>query len=238
MPKPISPTNPLYGERTLNDEVTPRRIRCARWPRIEWRDSETGELDRAQGPAVVYDNGSWEWRRDGLLHRADGPAVYLSPGSGAWRDPIARLTWGEHQGATTLWYREGRLSRTDGPAVILETPGQRKPLSTRYYRRGLLHRGGGPALKETRRSGVTVERWYRDGRLSREDGPAVSYSDGREAWCLDGELHRCGGPAVAVPHGVQGWFCLLPLPRPVPGGSALYYENGELVSRSRLEEGS
>ena len=56
-----------------------------------------GILHNAHDPAIVWDDGSYQWYYNGLLHRDDGPAV-------------------ESQGSK-YWYNQGRRHRTDGPAV-------------------------------------------------------------------------------------------------------------------------
>ena len=33
-----------------------------------------GIFHRTDGPAILYSNGSYEWRRNGIRHRVDGPA--------------------------------------------------------------------------------------------------------------------------------------------------------------------
>lgn len=59
-----------------------------------------GELDRRDGPAVVYQDGSEEWYRDGLRHCDTGPAksVPESPGE-YWLDgvEITRSQFAWHQ---------------------------------------------------------------------------------------------------------------------------------------------
>lgn len=60
--------------------------------------SASGQLHRADGPAVELANGTQFWYQNGKEHRTDGPAVEWANG-------------------TCVWYREGRLHRTDGPAV-------------------------------------------------------------------------------------------------------------------------
>ena len=57
-----------------------------------------GQLNREDGPAVAYSNGSKWWYLNGQLHREDGPAIEGSDGSKAW-------------------YLKGQLHREDGPAV-------------------------------------------------------------------------------------------------------------------------
>lgn len=57
------------------------------------------------GPAIIWFNGSLEWRTCGKLHRSNGPAVMASNG-------------------TLMWYNNGKRHRLDGPAI--EFPSRRK----------------------------------------------------------------------------------------------------------------
>jgi len=41
-------------------------------------------LNRTDGPAVEYNNGSKEYYLNGKLHRIDGPAVEFNDGEKAW----------------------------------------------------------------------------------------------------------------------------------------------------------
>jgi hypothetical protein len=51
--------------------------------RIEYHN-EKGERHRENGPAVIFNNGTKQWRINGKLHREDGPAVILSCGEEDW----------------------------------------------------------------------------------------------------------------------------------------------------------
>jgi len=57
------------------------------------------EFHRADGPAVIWANGTQEWCLNGKVHRADGPAIIRANG-------------------TQVWWLNGKLHRKDGPAVI------------------------------------------------------------------------------------------------------------------------
>ena len=35
-----------------------------------------GKIHREDGPAIIYDDGSWSWFYNGFCHRLDGPAVF------------------------------------------------------------------------------------------------------------------------------------------------------------------
>lgn len=57
-------------------------------------------LHKKDGPALIYEDGSEEWRQHGKLHRTDGPAITKSDG-------------------TRAWYQNDKFHRIDGPALIL-----------------------------------------------------------------------------------------------------------------------
>ena len=84
----------------------------------EWRLN--GQLDREDGPAVTYRDGTQMWYRNGELHRVDGPAVLLPSGTEEWRQhgQLHRLDGPAEVNPTTghqAWYRNGR--RVDPPAT-------------------------------------------------------------------------------------------------------------------------
>ena len=68
----------------------------------------TEKLDAAgwyhceDGPAVVWNNGDYQYRKNGLLHRIDGPAS---------------VRHHAHDQISEAWYVEGKLHREGGPAV-------------------------------------------------------------------------------------------------------------------------
>lgn len=68
--------------------------------RKEWKYQ--GSLHRRNGPAVVWDNGAYEYYILGNRHREDGPARLLPSG-------------------IIEYYQFGNLHREDGPAVIYPT---------------------------------------------------------------------------------------------------------------------
>ena len=49
-----------------------------------WRNPETKEFHRLDGPACEYSSGTKEWWVDGKLHRLDGPAIEYSNGGKEW----------------------------------------------------------------------------------------------------------------------------------------------------------
>lgn len=42
--------------------------------------NDDGYLHRLDGPAMLYNDGSYEWYKNGIFHRIDGPAVYYING--------------------------------------------------------------------------------------------------------------------------------------------------------------
>jgi len=65
---------------------------------IEWFN-EREELDREDGPAAIYFDGSKYWLQNGEFHRDNGPAII-------------------HPDGRKYWYKNGKLHREDGPAMI------------------------------------------------------------------------------------------------------------------------
>lgn len=57
-----------------------------------------GQFHRLNGPAVIKEDGTKEWRINDLLHRKNGPAV-------------------EYPDGRKEWWIKGYLHREDGPAV-------------------------------------------------------------------------------------------------------------------------
>ena len=49
---------------------------------VRW--SRDGKLQREDGPAAVFANGTQFWFRDGVPHRSDGPAVVHANGRNQW----------------------------------------------------------------------------------------------------------------------------------------------------------
>lgn len=77
---------------------------------------------RANGPAIIWDDGHLEWYCNGTRHREDGPATIFVDGSESWwhmgqrhrLDGPAVLDVGNAE----IWYYHGKLHREDGPAII------------------------------------------------------------------------------------------------------------------------
>jgi len=63
-------------------------------------------LDRENGPALIYPDGTEQWWKSGMLHRLDGPAV--------------RERWYHDSSSCSMtqeWFVKGKCHRIDGPAV-------------------------------------------------------------------------------------------------------------------------
>lgn len=218
----------LHGPRgQLLEASIKTRIEDGQDSRDEWRDAETELLNREQGPAVVYRDGSWEWWRDGKLDRAKGPAVFLSEEREDWLDPAGQ-GWGDAI-ETRLWFKNGQLHRLDGPAVIESGDDGAVESGEHFYREGELHRTDGPAFVRHYADDPSLELWFQQGELHRVDGPAVFFSDGRAAWLRDGKLDRHDGPALIVPETVRGSFPIDGLDVVEPG-SQRWYRDGQWIS--------
>jgi len=95
------------------------------YPRIDsngskiWRNKE-GQVHRVNGPAKIYDNGTFEYWVNDKFHREDGPAIVYYDGS-------------------EEYYQEDKRHRLDGPAVIY-ADGYKS-----YWVGGEIHRVDGPA---------------------------------------------------------------------------------------------
>jgi len=99
---------------------------CKEWYR-------NGELHRADGPAIIHEDGPKSWWRHGELHRVKGPAI-------------------EYTDGTREWYLKGKLHRVGGPAI------ERVNNTNEWWFEGMLHRTDGPAIV----SSFYAEWWYYD----------------------------------------------------------------------------
>jgi hypothetical protein len=52
-----------------------------------WVDKKGG-LHREDGPAIIYNNGSYSWYKHGAFHRVDGPAVSMPSWEGWFIDAL------------------------------------------------------------------------------------------------------------------------------------------------------
>ena len=69
--------------------------------RVEWHNAD-GQVDRDDGPAIIYRSGTRSWVKNGKTHRVGAPA----------------LTY-DHVGE--VWKVDGKLHRLDGAAHISPT---------------------------------------------------------------------------------------------------------------------
>ena len=150
-----------------------------------------GTLHRANGPAIVYQDGHKEWYNNGQLHRIGGPAIEYSYGCKVWyKNGVLHREDGpaidNPFGYGGEWYINGKHHREDGPAV--DYRGRKE-----WYINGQLHRNDGPAViitKESQYDGDARNEWYKNGKLHRLDGPAIEYADGDKHWYINGEYQR------------------------------------------------
>lgn len=59
-----------------------------------------GLLHNVTGPAIIWEDGSYQWYFNGIIHRENGPAAT--------------------SGNNKYWYYDGKRHRLDGPAVEFE----------------------------------------------------------------------------------------------------------------------
>src|ERR1035437_159063 len=104
-----------------------------------YSDGTYNFLNRSDGPAVEYANGSELWYKDGFLHREDGPAISSVDGS-------------------KEWFLNGRRHREGGPALIRNS-------YEGWYHSGELHRLDCPATQWRDKSGTMRDNnlWYYNG---------------------------------------------------------------------------
>lgn len=102
-----------------------------------------GDYHRADGPAILHPDGSYEWWLYGRRHRLDGPAIH-------------------HLNNIQMWYAYGNCHRSDGPAIIHNNG------NVEYRENGLLHRLDGPAIERSSYKSTrdTYEWWYRGHRVN------------------------------------------------------------------------
>ena len=63
---------------------------------VRWyKDADCTILHKEDGPAVVYADGTKEWRQHGQVHRVDGPAIEWRNGSVEWWLNDTKLTEAE-----------------------------------------------------------------------------------------------------------------------------------------------
>lgn len=150
-----------------------------------------GQLHCTNGPAVEFQDGSFQWWRSGQAHRdGDLPAVHVGTSyqlsvdfhSGWKKAGFAGLN--DFMPDTDLWCIDGFLHRDGKPAIItkLKTGG----LFEEYWCNGRRHNSAGPAS-----TGPTSESWFYHGLRHREHGPAyVHRTDGAtdERWFWYGDL--------------------------------------------------
>lgn len=149
-------------------------------------------------PAIIYEDGSKEWRHHGLLHREkDLPALTTTKGeSQYWRKGLlyrennlpARTIQEEH-GRSSYWYNDKNELHRDGDMPAHEA------ISEPGYMWNVFNFE--KIKKDTISERVDVRKWYQNGDLHREErkGPAVS-TPGHEIWIKHGRFHRESGPAL------------------------------------------
>jgi hypothetical protein len=143
---------------------------------VQYRNRETGLLDRPDGPAVYTGEDEQFWYKNGVLHRDDGPALIV--------------------GKTEIYFKDGVMHRDDGPALVMDVPDIGRTY-TCWFKDGVAHRDDGPCIEFSDNRKVYV----RNGTIHRDDGPAVENASGDTMWVQRGILHRLDGPAIISKHG-------------------------------------
>lgn len=137
----------------------------------------SGRLHCVDEPAVIFEDGGFEWWRDGKLHRDDDqPAAYFQEGNSF----------------TT--------SRCSGFVGSRDSPFRLSPDTEVWCKDGLLHREGKPAVKGKFADGSFHHEYWCDGRRHNSDGPAI-HTENLGFWFYHGLIHREDGPAIvsAIP---------------------------------------
>jgi len=198
----------------MNDEIRVVENNC-----IYYLDSK-GRFHRGHGPAIIRNDGSFEYRRHGELHRKRGPALRSSIGE--------REYWFRGKRHSLNGRAEIRVYRKDSKfwvdGVECESKDSYEDLRNKYiqehpeedpdpigddYDQSLL------LAQDLSKDGSVLDclfsrRNYDEGEnilfyvwrdsqgiSHREDGPAVIYKgDGRLVWKQHGRCHRLDGPAI------------------------------------------
>jgi hypothetical protein len=88
-----------------------------------WRN-EQGDLNRLDGPALVYADGSAEWFLNGKRHRENGPAYESSNGYKAWyvNGKRHRLDGAAVEGLSVKewWVNGEQYSKNDFPIIVIK----------------------------------------------------------------------------------------------------------------------
>ena len=136
-----------------------------------------GRLDRADGPAVIYNSGEEEYWRNGVPHRDDGPAQYGAGGT----VPQGRTA------SETKLVPQGRTAsdRTASETKLVPQGRTASDRTERWIQNGCYHRGGGlpalsifqslPTLRDTPVLVQTV--CYEHDIITNENGPAICIYD-------------------------------------------------------------
>lgn len=94
-----------------------------------------GVFHREDGPAIINDNGDYQWYIHGKRHREDGPALEI-------------IIVGVKE-----WFANDKRHRIDGPAI-------ERPERKEWWVKGKRHREDGPAIEYV----DGYKEWYYHGR--------------------------------------------------------------------------
>jgi hypothetical protein len=145
--------SPILADGTVGPALTiPERVKY-------W--CQHGSFHRVDQPAILRNDGTYEYWYNGLRHREISPDGNTGP------------ALSESDG-TQEWYLNGCLHRIGGPARI--TP---QPMSgCSWYIHGQRHREDGPAQYNS----LGFQLWYYRNMRHRNDGPAMITAGGALEW--------------------------------------------------------
>lgn len=131
-----------------------------------------GQLHNESGPAIEFEDGSYEWWRNGRVHRDDDlPALHIEysnslsvliPSGCNW---LTEVTESVIDGGTDVWCCDGYPHRDTLPAMSRPLPNG--GLFEQHWQHGRMHNASGPALTTPE---ITV--WFYHGLFHNDAGPA------------------------------------------------------------------
>ena len=197
----IKPVFVILGDKLINtrdiDAQTPIRYFNAKKVRVEYKVGEIFHRDEKDGPAIIYPDGSFEYRRYGVLSRRKGPAMAWKAGAKKYlADRMMYNKEGHIEKASkdeTKYVEfdrggyaclvDGKYHCTIAPAMTFDDGEQHWCINGEYHREG-----DNPTLvRENASSGIKYA-YHKNDLLHRGKGrPCVIYHEGAEEWWEYGE---------------------------------------------------
>lgn len=197
----IKPVFIILGDKLINtrdiDAQTPIRYFNAKKVRVEYKVGEIFHRDEKDGPAIIYPDGSFEYRRYGVLSRRKGPAMAWKAGAKKYlADRMMYNKEGHIEKASkdeTKYVEfdrggyaclvDGKYHCTIAPAMTFDDGEQHWCINGEYHREG-----DKPTLvRENASSGIKYA-YHKNDLLHRGKGrPCVIYHEGAEEWWEYGE---------------------------------------------------